>query len=60
MIEADAENKWRCFETSGRVTDYLAYKGITTKTFSNIKGEQCLENADNGRTGGSGESYRGK
>lgn len=46
MIESYTENKWNKFELSGRVTDYLEYKGIPSKNFSNIKGEHT--NADNG------------
>lgn len=60
MTDANADNKWSEFEASGRVADYLAYKGINTKTFSNVKGEQCLEACDNGRSGGGGECHGGK
>ncbi|MCM1328328.1 MAG: hypothetical protein NC253_02710 [Ruminococcus sp.] len=57
MIESYTENKWNKFELSGRVTDYLEYKGIPTKNFSNIKGEHT--NADNGdRTCNSGTQLR--
>ena len=47
MIESNFETKWSQFESSGRVTDYLEYKGITTKSFSNIKGENRIVDADN-------------
>lgn len=33
-------NSWDRFEHSGRVDDYLAYKGINCKCFSGIKGER--------------------
>ncbi len=46
MIDSYDENKWNKFELSGRVMDYLDYKGIPTKFFSNIKGEHS--NADDG------------
>ena len=52
MIDNYDENKWNKFELSGRVTDYLDYKGVPTKYFSNIKGEHS--DADN--SGGSGNS----
>lgn len=53
MIDNYNENKWDKFELSGRVTDYLDYKGIPAKYFSNIKGERS--DADNGdRSGNSG------
>ncbi len=45
MIDNYDENKWNKFELSGRITDYLDYKGINTKFFSNIKGE--VSDADN-------------
>ena len=57
MIDNYDENKWNKFELSGRVMDYLDYKGINSKIFSNIKGE--LSNADNGnRRGDSGTKLR--
>ena len=45
MIDNYDENKWNKFELSGRITDYLDYKGINTKFYSNIKGE--VSDADN-------------
>ena len=57
MIDNYDENKWNKFELSGRVMDYLEYKGIPTKFFSNIKGE--LSDADNGNgIGNSGTQLR--
>lgn len=53
MTDSYNENKWNKFELSGRVADYLDYKGIPAKYFSNIKGERT--NADNSDgTGNSG------
>ncbi len=46
MIDSYDENKWNKFELSGRIIDYLDYKGIPTKFFSDIKGE--FSDADNG------------
>ena len=40
MIEETTESKWGRFESSGRVSDYLEYKGIMTKTYSGVKGER--------------------
>ncbi|MDE5859729.1 MAG: hypothetical protein K2H23_05025 [Oscillospiraceae bacterium] len=57
MIDNYDENKWNKFELSGRVTDYLDYKGVPTKYFSNIKGERS--DVDNsGGTGNSGTQLR--
>lgn len=57
MIDNYDENKWNKFELSGRVTDYLDYRGIPTKYFSNIKGEHS--DVDNGGgTGNSGAQLR--
>lgn len=39
MIKANTESKWDRFEASGKVSDYLEYKGILIKNYSNIKGE---------------------
>ncbi len=45
MTDSFNENKWSQFEISGKVSDYLEYKGINTKKFSNVKGEHS--DADN-------------
>ena len=39
MIET-CDIKWDRFETSGRISDYLEYKGVNYKTFSGVKGEE--------------------
>ncbi len=46
MIDNYNENKWDKFELTGKITDYLDYKGIPTKFFSDVKGEYCFD-ADN-------------
>ncbi|MGN0695148.1 MAG: hypothetical protein ACI4J5_00105 [Oscillospiraceae bacterium] len=38
------KNDWEKFEHSGRIDDYLAYKGINCKSFSGIKGEHINDN----------------
>ncbi|MGN0665714.1 MAG: hypothetical protein ACI4KF_04225 [Huintestinicola sp.] len=45
MTETYTDDKWNTFESSGRISDYLAYKGVGTKGVSDLKGE-CA-NADN-------------
>lgn len=57
MIDNYDENKWNKFELSGRVTDYLDYKGIPAKFFSNIKGEHS-DVDNNGGSGNSGTQLR--
>ncbi len=47
MTDSYNENKWSKFEISGKVSDYLEYKGINTKSFSNVKGEHS--DADNNK-----------
>lgn len=37
-------NKWTAFENSGKISDYLSYKGIEIDSFSDLKGEG--KNAD--------------
>jgi hypothetical protein len=34
MTENFTEMKWNKFEASGKVADYLQYKGISAKTFT--------------------------
>jgi hypothetical protein len=34
MTENFTEMKWNKFEASGKVADYLQYKGVNTKTFT--------------------------
>lgn len=58
MIESNCETKWSQFESSGRISDYLEYKGITTKNYSNIKGEQRIVDDDSERSGNIGTHYR--
>lgn len=48
------EGSWEKFEHSGRVSDYLEYKGINYKSCSGIKGELF---EDNGK--GTGNSLPG-
>lgn len=50
MTEDFSENRWNIFENSGRVSDYLYYKGIGVKSISSLKGE--LTDAHN--NGGNG------
>ena len=57
MIDNYNENKWAKFELSGKISDYLEYKGIPTKYFSNIKGEHSDAGNSNG-TGNSRTQYR--
>lgn len=45
MIDNYNENKWYIFETTGKINDYLEYKGIPTKFYSDIKGEHSDENS---------------
>lgn len=35
MIET-YDDKWNKFESSGKVADYLNFKGMTTKTYSGV------------------------
>ncbi len=35
MIET-YDDKWNKFESSGKVADYLNFKGMTTKSFSGV------------------------
>ena len=48
MIDSYNEDKWNKFELSGKISDYLEYKGIPTKYFSNIKGEHSDADNSNG------------
>lgn len=45
MIDNYNENKWNVFELTGKINDYLEYKGIPTKFYSDIKGEYTNENS---------------
>ncbi len=40
MTETFTEDRWNIFENSGRVADYLYYKGIGSKSISSLKGER--------------------
>lgn len=55
MTETFTDERWNTFESSGRVSDYLAYKGIGSKSISSPKGE--MSHADN--NGGNGSSCNG-
>ncbi len=50
MIETYKEERWNIFENSGRVSDYLYYKGIGVKSLPSSKG--ASQNADNNRGSG--------
>lgn len=50
MTENFNEDRWNVFMNSGRVSDYLSYKGIGVKSISSLKGE--LSVADNNRGNG--------
>lgn len=39
MIDNYNDDKWDKFELTGKIFDYLEYKGIPTKFYSNVKGE---------------------
>lgn len=45
MIDNYNEDKWDRFELTGRINDYLEYKGIPTKFYSDVKGEYSNENS---------------
>ncbi len=45
MIDNYNENKWDRFELTGRINDYLEYKGISTKFYSDKRGEYTDENS---------------
>jgi hypothetical protein len=34
MTETFGDSKWNTFETTGKVADYLQYKGINSKNFT--------------------------
>ena len=57
MIEENTESMWNRFESSGRVSDYLEYKGILKKNYSGIKGELEI---DNGRGSDNIGTQRGR
>lgn len=44
MIDNYNESKWDKFELTGKINDYLEYKGIPTKFYSDIKGAYVDEN----------------
>ena len=45
MIDNYTDNKWDKFELTGKSNDYLEYKGIPTKFYSNIRGEYSDDNS---------------
>lgn len=55
MTETFTEDKWKMFESSGRVSDYLYYKGIGVTSISAVKGEKT--DADYNR--GNGDLSKG-
>lgn len=55
MTETFSDDRWNAFESSGRVSDYLFYKGIGVKSISSVKGESVNAH-DNG---GSGDLSKG-
>lgn len=42
----DEDAKWKCFEESGRIADYLEYRGVRCSAGSVTEGER--EDADEG------------
>jgi hypothetical protein len=51
MTENFTEMKWNKFEASGKVADYLQYKGVNTKTFTDKtvqNTEARVQNTENG------------
>lgn len=59
MTESFFDERWNIFENSGRVSDYLVYKGVGSKNISSPKGE--LFSADNDRgNGGPCDRNRGE
>ncbi|MCM1523051.1 MAG: hypothetical protein NC120_01225 [Ruminococcus sp.] len=58
MTENFSQNRWNVFENSGRVADYLYYKGVGGRSLPTTRGE--AENADNnGRSGDLGKRFEG-
>jgi hypothetical protein len=51
MTENYNEMKWNTFEASGKIADYLQYKGINTKTFTDMKNQNTEYRVQNTDTG---------
>lgn len=51
MTDSFTEERWRTFENSGRISDYLFYKGIGVKTISSLKGERSDADNNDRRSG---------
>ena len=51
MTDSYNENKWSQFEISGKVSDYLEYKGVNSKNFSNANRQERIEYANGIRAG---------
>ncbi len=49
MTENYSDKSWSAFENSGRITDYLSYKGIYVQPVSSLKGEAAYADNDSGR-----------
>jgi hypothetical protein len=43
MTENFSEQKWTAFEASGKISDYLQYKGVNAKTFTDksVQNTEC-------------------
>jgi|GEM_PF-5465191 len=46
MTDSYNENKWSQFEISGKVSDYLEFKGVNTKNYSNVKSQEMKANVN--------------
>ncbi|MDR0987411.1 MAG: hypothetical protein LBL98_06965 [Ruminococcus sp.] len=47
MTENYNDMKWNTFEASGKITDYLQYKGINSKTFTDMKNQMAEDRVQN-------------
>lgn len=56
MTEQFSDTKWNIFENSGRVADYLSYKGIGGRILPILR--EVSDNAHN--DGGSGDIRQGR
>ena len=56
MTEQFSDTKWNTFENSGRVADYLSYKGIGVRILPILR--EVSDNAHN--DGGSGDIRQGR
>ncbi len=50
MTESFSDKQWRIFESTGRIADYLAYRGIGVKSISDLKGEKTDASHDRGNS----------